>query len=358
MRNCAIIIPAYNPTNSLIEYVRNLKDQGAREIIVINDGSEKELNFIFSELDLISGCTVLTHEENRGKGRALKTAFTYFLAHCEKLVGVITADADGQHTVEDVCKISLQLETSHEGIILGVRDFSQSEIPARSLIGNKITSLIFRVLYGHKLSDTQTGLRGIHRRDIPALLELKGERYEYEINMLIYAKKLNIDLKEVYIETIYIDNNASSHYHPVIDSLKIFLKLISGFLSYCFSTITSGIIDILCFILLNSFLLVELSFEVRVFLATFISRTLSSTYNYLMNRRMVFHSQGSRIVPTLIKYYILCLGMICSSYLLVTLSHFIVGANVIFAKIIIDTILGICSYQIQLRWVFKKRKRI
>jgi len=352
MINCAIIIPVLNPTTSLVDYVHRLLAEGAAEIIVVNDGSIEESAYIFTELSAIEHCTVLTHEINKGKGRALKTAFEYVLKTFQFLEGVVTADADGQHAVEDVCTIACALESNESGIILGVRDFSKANVPYRSLLGNRTTSFFFHSLYGYKLQDTQTGLRGIPTSELPRILQLKGERYEYEINMLIYAKKMDIPFHELPIQTLYFDNNSSSHYHSVFDSIKIFSQLLSGFLRYFYSTILSGLLDIGSFILLNSLFLVGLPLEARIFYATFVSRVLSSSSNFYMNRTFVF-SKRNKLTHSIIKYYLLCMGIMVASYILVTSATIYMGMNVILAKICIDLLLGILSHQIQLYWVFK-----
>ncbi|MBB2481277.1 bifunctional glycosyltransferase family 2/GtrA family protein [Bacillus sp. APMAM] len=357
MKKCAVIIPVLNPAEDLIHYVAALLSNGVPQIIVVNDGSNKELIPIFEKLDAMERCTVLTHAVNRGKGRALKTAFAYFLEHFKDLVGVITADADGQHTVKDVCRIADALEGNDEGIILGVRDFDEVDIPKRSLIGNKLTSFIFRLLYGYNIKDTQTGLRGIPTNVLPSIIKLQGERYEYEMNMLIQAKKMNLTISEVPIETVYFNNNEGSHYNSIVDSTRIFIRLISGFLQYFFSTVTSGIIDIFFFVLLNNFLLKELSLEMRVFYATFVARAISSSYNFYINRRIVFKGSNT-FFKSVLNYYILCLAIIITSYLLITFTNKFLGINVVLAKICFDILIGICSYQIQLHWVFKKRKRM
>lgn len=357
MKECVVIIPALNPEETLIDYVAELLNKGALQIIVVNDGSDKELLPIFEKLASNERCTVLTHDVNCGKGRALKTAFAYVLENYKELAGVITADADGQHTIQDVFKIAKELERDPNGIILGVRDFDQTNIPKRSLIGNKLTSFIFRLLYGYNIKDTQTGLRGIPINLLPAFVKLKGERYEYEMNMLIQVKKLNATMSEVPIETVYFNNNEGSHYNSIVDSTRIFIRLISGFLQYFFSTVTSGIIDVFVFVLLNNFLLKDLPLEWRVFYSTFIARAISSSYNFYINRRIVFKA-GNTFFKSILKYYILCLAIIISSYLLITCTNKFLGINVVFAKICFDIILGICSYQIQLHWVFKKRKRM
>lgn len=355
MINCAVIIPALNPTEGLIDYVKTLAND-VQQMIVVNDGSKKELTYIFAELTKISRCTVLTHEINKGKGRALKTAFQYFLTYHSELTGVITADADGQHSIPDVLKLAEELSGAEEEIILGVRDFSQSHVPVRSFIGNRFTSSLFQLFYGGRLEDTQTGLRGIPNPVLPLILELKGERYEYEMNMLIFAKKRNLQLKEIPIQTLYFDNNAGSHYNSILDSLKVFVKLISGLLKYSFSTLASGVVDILGFILLTSLLLAALPLKSRLFFATLVARILSSSFNFYMNRKLVFRGEN-KLSESIVKYYILFSGLIIASYLLVLSANLLISANVILAKICIDTILGILSYQVQLHWVFKKRNK-
>ncbi len=228
MFNLAVIIPALNPEETLIDYVKSLLSKGFREVIVINDGSRENLSYIFSQLENLDRCTVLTHVKNRGKGRALKTGFQYYLQHFSDLSGVVTADADGQHTVEDVCKVAEKLQEVKSHLVLGIRDFKEAHVPKRSYIGNTITSFAFYLFFQQKLVDTQTGLRAIPTREIRRMIQLRGERYEYEINMLIYANKMKLPIEEVKIKTIYYNNNEGSYYKTIRDSWKIFRKLVSG----------------------------------------------------------------------------------------------------------------------------------
>ncbi|MFX0559957.1 glycosyltransferase family 2 protein [Tepidibacillus infernus] len=256
MKKYAIIIPSLNPTESLVHYVQSLLEKGVAQIVVVNDGSQLECNDIFSKIKKMDRCTVLKHELNLGKGRALKTAFQYVLENHSDLAGVITADADGQHSVEDVYKVAKTLENSDEQIVLGVRDFRQANVPFRSYIGNRITSGIFEFLFHHKLGDTQTGLRGIPQEILKQLVELKGERYEYEMNMLIYATKIKMKITEVPIQTLYFDHNKGSHYKSIVDSFKVLSRLISGFLQYSFGKAISFVIGIISFV----FILISLAY--------------------------------------------------------------------------------------------------
>ncbi len=234
MKDYVVIIPALNPPTNLIDYVKRLLEEGIAKVIVVNDGSERELNYIFHDLINLNGTILLSHEINKGKGRALKTAFKYVLEQLTEIKGVITADADGQHAAEDVLKIAKELNENEDSIVLGVRDFSQANVPWRSFLGNRVTSFLFSLFFGYNLEDTQTGLRGIPKKKLRQLLEIKGERYEYEMNMLILAKKIGLKIVQVPIQTLYFNNNKGSHYRSVVDSLRVLRRIIAGFFNNLF----------------------------------------------------------------------------------------------------------------------------
>ena len=188
-RNCAVVIPALNPMQNLPTFVQELLKLGISQIIVVNDGSDSSYNGVFQEIRQMERCTLITHPENRGKGRALKTAFTYFLKNFSHLDGVVTADADGQHGIEDICNICERLSRNEGTLILGVRNLKEQNVPKRSYIGNTLCSNIFGFLYNCYLEDTQTGLRGIQTDMLLWMTKMNGESYDYEINMLIQAKR-------------------------------------------------------------------------------------------------------------------------------------------------------------------------
>lgn len=227
MPKLCVVIPALNPTSKLIEYIEELLQSPISQIIVVNDGSKNVCRSIFETISRLPRCTVLTHHKNKGKGRALKTAFQYILNYCS-VDGVITADADGQHAIEDVLNVGKALQNHPQNLILGVRNFEESNVPFRSFIGNKLTSKIFRLLFNIPLYDTQTGLRGIPIQMLSFFQSIDGERYEYEMNMLIIVAKKKIPIKQVPIQTIYINGNKSSYYHPIKDSLKIMTMIMTG----------------------------------------------------------------------------------------------------------------------------------
>ncbi|MCU0285696.1 MAG: glycosyltransferase family 2 protein [Acidobacteria bacterium] len=223
--NIPILIPAYNPDETLLKVVTGLMSEHFEHIIIVNDGSPQECLPIFEQLAKIPQCSLLTHTQNRGKGRALKTGLNYFYEHFPGCAGIVTADADGQHLPADILKIAKELKNQTGQLILGVRRMDH-KVPFKSLFGNVLTRFVFRFVTGANVSDTQSGLRGLPVEMIKPLLDIPGERYEYEINMLIWAARKTGKIIEIPIHTIYIEGNKRSHFNPFSDSLKIYAQLL------------------------------------------------------------------------------------------------------------------------------------
>ena len=213
-----VIIPALNPDNKLIELINGLKSNNINNIIVIDDGSDSKE--IFNSLEKM-GIVVIHHDYNHGKGAALKTALKESSKFFKDIKGYIQADADGQHSIEDITNIYNLLDKK---IIFGIRDF-KGNVPLRSKIGNKFSSLFLYITTGMKLNDTQTGLRAFPYKYKDYLLNIKGDRFEYEMNVLKKIAKDKITILKVPIKTIYYNNNSESKFHFIKDSFRIYYKL-------------------------------------------------------------------------------------------------------------------------------------
>ena len=196
LKRVSVIIPAYKPDEKLIATLNGLVGTGFTDILVVDDGSGEDFAPIFEQVKKISQCTLLRHPVNRGKGAALKTAMTYFMDNRPDQVGVVTADADGQHLPGDIAAVS-QAMLAGGNIVLGVRDFSSPNVPPRSKTGNKITIAVFRLFFGMKISDTQTGLRAFPRSVLPELISVDGDRYEFETHMLFHMNRRKMPFDEV-----------------------------------------------------------------------------------------------------------------------------------------------------------------
>ena len=343
MEDVVILIPAYKPEKEImVEFLDELTKK-FNNIVIVNDGSGAEFDDFFTNLKN-KGLDVVNHEVNKGKGRAIKTGFDYILNKYNDALGTITADCDGQHTVEDIIKCAEELKKHPEDLIVGCRDFNQDDVPARSKFGNKLTRTIFKIFIGINITDTQSGLRAFGKNLMNLFLKTEGERYEYETNMLIECKTYDIKIQEVTIKTVYINKNEGSHFNPIKDSIKIY-KL---FFKYIISAVSSFLLDILLFTILVNIIKIDQ----KIIVATVFARIISAVYNFVINSKLVF-KKGSK--SSIIKYIILSIiQMLISGYAVTYIAKFInINATVI--KIVVDTIIFLVNFVIQREWVFKNK---
>lgn len=358
----AIVLPSLDPDKKFLNVIEGLKRAGFRHIVVVNDGSSEERRHFFDEAAQYPGCTVLTHEVNRGKGSALKTAFACVRDRFPELRGVITIDGDGQHLTEDIIACGDRMLALGDSVVIGCRDFSLPGVPPRSVAGNRTTSRLFRIFFGIRLSDTQTGLRAIPAQYLGTFCEIEGERFEYETNMLLYMKRLGIPFVEQSITTVYDPEDYSSHYNAVKDSWRIFKVMLrfmatgSGF-RYIVSAILSWALDNGLYLLGLSLLGTRFGAAAASAASQTAARVLSSLFNFNMNNRYVFRSKEG-YWRAFGKYYCVCvpqtlisLGLLTALVHLLELSSPLLAAGV---KILVETALFIISYYIQKKWVFKK----
>ena len=353
----AVIIPTLDPPTDFMSYCASLVQGGIERIIIIDDGSRDKANFDLQKLGAYADQVVLLkHYVNLGKGRALKNAINYFMnmEDVADFCGLITVDSDGQHSVDDVFKMKSALIADQDKLVLGVRDFGGKDVPFKSSFGNKATRQIFRLLHGVKVRDTQTGLRAISTKLAPLYINLFGERFEYEMNMLIFSARNNIPIVEVPIQTIYQEKNAGTHFRPLQDSFAIYKLLFGTFFKYILSSFSAFIVDILLFRMVF-FLSGNTLWEQtrRVFLATIIARIFSGLYNYLVNRNLVFQSRKSARI-TFIEYFTLWAVQMLLSATLVAFLLNIFGISETIIKILVDSCLFVISFHIQRKLIFKE----
>ena len=229
-----LVIPAYEPDYNLIKLIEKIHYKSDFYIIVIDDGSSAECQDIFARA--ANFATVLRHQVNQGKGQALKTAFEY-IQSLNKPGTVVTADADGQHRIWDIFRSLTKSNENPNTLVLGVRAFT-GKVPLRSRFGNSLTRILFKLQTGVAVSDTQTGLRAFSTDMIPFMFKVEGQRYEYEMNMLLEASQV-YPILEVPIETVYINDNEASHFRPIRDGLMIYKNI----LKFALSSFSSFIVD-------------------------------------------------------------------------------------------------------------------
>lgn len=355
----AIVIPALNPDERLPGYVAELRRGCDCPIVLVNDGSDAAHSAFFAESSAgTPDVAVLTHDVNKGKGRALKTAFGYLLGRYGDLAGCVTADADGQHLARDVFACIGALRENKEALVMGCRQFDMSHVPWRSRFGNKSIRLMFALATGLRFQDTQTGLRAIPASFMRQLLDCKGERFDFESRMLLAIGSR--PLVQVPIETVYLEGNKSSHFSPLRDSARIFSIVSGGIFArlsrFIAASLCSFALDIALFWLFKERLFDGLAAG-RLALSVALARVASATFNYLANLYFVF--DGARARRSFLKYASLACAIMAASYLLlaaaVRFSAFARGHETL-VKAAIDLVLFIASFAVQRLCIFSKRQ--
>ena len=344
VENKIALIPAYEPQDNLISLVHELKENNF-EVVVIDDGSGKEFKYIFDE---VSSCAkVLGYNKNKGKGVALKVGFEYIKSNSMQDYVVVTMDCDGQHTVSDAKKLCEVAKLNPNTLVIGKR-LRNSKTPFRSRLGNRITRLIYHISTGIDVYDTQTGLRAFNKALLDYLIKVEGERYEYEMNVLLAASK-SFPILEVPIETVYINDNEGSHFRPIRDGLMIYKDMFK----FALSSLSSFIVDYLVYAFFL-FVMMAVPISLRILLANGIARVTSSIFNYSTNKHLVFKNKDS-VAKTGSGYFGLALGLFILDTLLIRLFYTAFGLNLLISKIVVGFLLFLVSWVIQKKVIFKER---
>lgn len=359
-----VLIPAYKPGDDLVSFVGTLC-KVPFDVVVVDDGGGEQFDGIFDQLEKV--CRVIRYPVNKGKGGALKTGFRYIRENMPDCRYVITADADGQHKIPDIIKVADRLTEIEDGFVIGSRYFeNEGNIPFKSKFGNKITRFVFKALTGVKIKDTQTGLRGFLASDLEWLEEIKGERYEYEMNMLMKAADQKVKIHEVDIATIYENDNSSSHFRPWRDSLRIYKTIYLGstVLKYATSSVIAFIIDFTLMMIIKRLPEISgLDAAVNAAVATAGAWIVSSAVNFTINRTFVFEKKDE-LIKSLIGYYVLAVGVYLSK--LAIIEALVWGGGKIgvsnsvlleLSKIIAEFVMFIVTYFVQHNFIFKNKKK-
>lgn len=335
------LIPAYKPGDGLVFLLHSLKKLEFT-IVLVDDGSGEDYASVFSQCREFA--TVLHHEQNRGKGRALKTGLQFILEQYGEACLVVTMDADGQHRGEDALRLRRGAEENSECVFLGSRKMDSSA-PLRSRLGNGLTRFVYRLISGKRIYDTQTGLRAFDGRWIERMLQIPGERYEYEMNVLLELARENVPLKEMEIQTIYLEQNAGSHFSPVRDSLRIYKEI----LKFSLSSFVSFLVDYGAYTLL-------LCLTGRLVLSNVLARGLSSGLNFCLNRRYVFRDR-TELQRAAIRYFCLAGGILLGNTLLLRLLVEAWRLPRLPAKLLTELLFFLLSWLMQRFMVFRNRTK-
>ena len=334
-----ILIPAYEPNRHLTALVRSLQEADPwLTIVVVDDGSGPEYKDMFDAVARL-GCYVLSYAVNGGKGHALRRGFAFIAAEFPGQ-DVVCADSDGQHPVVDILAVADRVRSVTGAMVLGCRNFS-GDVPVRSKFGNTVTRGLFRLATGQRITDTQTGLRGYRADMLPWLLTVHGERYEYELNLLLEAKQAGFGIDSVEIATVYLDHNSGSHFRPIADSLRIYAPL----LKFLGSSLSAFMVDMVMFLILSAW-------TDSLVLAVVGARLISASVNFIVNRRLVFeHGRDTSLRAAATGYVALVLVLLSANYAAMWALTSLAVPDLL-AKLVTEvTLLGF-SYAVQQRFLF------
>ena len=339
------LIPAYEPSELLLDLLHETRRAGFAAVVV-DDGSGTAFTDLFRQAALLA--VVLSYPKNRGKGFALKHGLSYIRDHFDGTYIVVTLDADGQHQVSDAVKICRFSQASPHALILGSRNL-KNHAPLRSRFGNSVTRLIYRNTTGLRVYDTQTGLRAFSNYLLPWLITIEGERYEYEMNVLLECAREHIPIQEVEIKTIYIDNNSASHFKTVRDSYRVYKEIIK----FSASSLIGFLIDYVMFSLLIV-VTSRLGVSFRLQISNILARIVSASVNYCINRNFVFKNSGS-VAKSVVQYFLLAVAILFGNTLLLSLMVEHWGLNQFGAKICTEVLFFVISWLVQRCVIFRSR---
>jgi glycosyltransferase involved in cell wall biosynthesis len=336
----ALIIPAYRPSETLLHLIVTLRSESPDLlIVVVDDGSGPVFAELFANVARVMGVIVVRNAVNLGKGAALKHGFNHALVAFPDLQFLVTADADGQHLPKDI--LAIAKAGCPELIVLGIRTFN-AKVPLRSRLGNILSRNVYRAILGVNLVDTQTGLRCIPKSLAGACLSIRSNGYEFETEQIIAAQTAGLKFKELPIQTVYIDGNASSHFNPILDSFKIYFVI----LRYAFASVATALADFLVFYTLTAS-------GTSILAANLLSRTVALWIQFTLLKKYVFKNGAGRWTFVAYVAYVFLMGYV-SSAAQVQFARYYEGTPLL-AKAAIESFMWIFNFMFMRDIVFRKR---
>jgi len=340
-----VLIPAFEPDGTLSALVRKLiaemPERTFPKVVIVNDGSSGSVHELFGEIGRCPGTRILAHAENRGKGAALKTGFRYVLDQIPEADVVVTADADGQHLPSDIIAVG-ELAVAQQKTVLGVREFPP-DIPFRSRLGNLSTKWLFSVVFRTKVSDTQTGLRGIRRSELPELLAIEVNRYDFEFEALIRLVRKG-ELIQLPISTVYEPGNPSSHFNPLLDSARIY----AVFARHISAVSVLGIFDWLLFTLFSAL-------HLSILASLTAGRIISVIVYFFAARSLVFRSGGNIFLQALL-FVLLAAANVLILWPFITFAHEMLGAPKSLAMLVGNALMFGSNFLWQNYVIFQRKE--
>jgi len=208
-----VIIPALNAERMIAAVVRDSKTAN-ENVLVVNDGSSDRTTEAARE----AGAEVVGHAVNRGKGAALKTGFAYALER--GFDAVVTLDADGQHLPREIPKFLAAREETGADLIIGGRAHLFDEMLPRRRMANRFSARCIAFASKTNVTDSQSGFR-LYSAHLIRSVHLRTDGFDMESEVIVHAGRRGFKVITIPIELGFVDGLSTSHYKPLVDTIRI-----------------------------------------------------------------------------------------------------------------------------------------
>jgi len=215
MSKICVVVPSYNEARTIGKIIREVKALGL-DIYVVDDGSSDDT----AAIAVGERAVVIKHEENMGKGAAIRSGFKRALEN--NFDAVIIIDGDYQHETSSIADFINTMDTSGADVLIGNRMHDTENMPYVRLQTNRFMSCLISKMCGQYVPDTQCGFRMIKRK-VFENVKLESSNFEIESELIIKASRLGFKIGSVPIKTVYEDEK--SKINPIIDTLR-FMRFI------------------------------------------------------------------------------------------------------------------------------------
>ena len=342
----ALIVPAYKPADAMLEMLRGYMEEMDCVPVVINDGSGAEYDALFARLP--EGCVLINHDRNQGKGMAIKTGMRHVLERLPECDVIGTADADGQFRRQDVRRVCEAARQARGALVLGVRTF-EGDVPILGRVANAATRLGLDFAAGVRLRDVLTGLRAFGRDLLEPFLGIQGERYEYEINVLLHAAQEGVSILQEPVLVHLEGKSADVHFNPLRDTVKIYMRI----LLYMGTSLFAFCVDFVMLLVMKA-LTAGLGEAPSLMVSVAVARLISAALNFVGNKHLVYRSKGN-LSREISKYAGSVAFILAANYVLLHALTITLDLPLVPSKLLVETLLFFVNFKIQGKYVYRKK---
>jgi glycosyltransferase involved in cell wall biosynthesis len=214
-----VVIPAFNEEKKIGKVISDLKKNNYKNIVIVDDGSEDKTNSVA----IGKGVIVLRHIINRGQGASLKTGIDFAIQNKADII--VTFDADGQFLVKEIKNVVKPVIKKEAEVVLGSRFLGTAvNMPWSKKFVLKLGIVVVRILYGIKVTDSQSGFRALSRKAAKKI-DITENKMAHAGEIFSEIMRNNLKYKEVPITIIY-DKYALTKGQSWTRSLELGIKMI------------------------------------------------------------------------------------------------------------------------------------